>query len=255
MSLLPQRKKSAEEIAKLRENLGIPGIPSFASEGPPARESPEPTPLPVSASSAAEERGEVETPVQVAAGGMPIPIAPTQPQKALRSLKKSEQVPSATADHVGEFEPPTAGHPPRRKIVRSLRKSEQIPLTPTIVHPAPDDSKLPSQRHSDSELNEIRRQAALNMPAPAFNPALQIAHLALVTPGYLAVLGGALCFLHYEMTLAMTASCVGVALLIASFIFWKKPLSRHHAAFITVMALFVIVFGALHYFPQLRHGT
>jgi hypothetical protein len=26
MSLLPQRKKSPEEIAKLRESLGIPGI-------------------------------------------------------------------------------------------------------------------------------------------------------------------------------------------------------------------------------------
>ena len=44
-------------------------------------------------------------------------------------------------------------------------------------------------------------------------------------------------------------------MLIAAFIYFKKPLSRHHAAFIGVMALFVIVFGALYYFPQLRHGT
>ncbi len=254
MSLLPQRKKSAEEIAKLRENLGIPGHPGFASEGPAAEEPRESTPLPVSASSAAEERGEVGIPVPVAAA-VPGHLVPSQPQKALRSLKKSEQVPSATADHVGELDPPAACLPARRKIVRSLRKSEQIPLTSKIVRAVPDDSKLPSQRHSDSELNEIRRQAALNMPAPAFNPALQIAHLALVIPGYLSVFGGALCFFHHEMTLAVTASCVGVALLIAGFIFWKKPLSRHHAAFITVMALFVIVFGALHYFPQLRHGT
>jgi amino acid permease len=46
-----------------------------------------------------------------------------------------------------------------------------------------------------------------------------------------------------------------VALLFAAFIYFKKPLSLHHAAFIAVMSLFVIVFGALYYFPQLRHGT
>jgi K+-transporting ATPase A subunit len=46
-----------------------------------------------------------------------------------------------------------------------------------------------------------------------------------------------------------------LALIIAAIIFFKKPLSVHHAAFITVAVLFVVVFGALHYFPQLRHGT
>jgi K+-transporting ATPase A subunit len=29
----------------------------------------------------------------------------------------------------------------------------------------------------------------------------------------------------------------------------------HHAAFIAVLSLFVLVFGVLHYFPQLQHGT
>jgi hypothetical protein len=48
---------------------------------------------------------------------------------------------------------------------------------------------------------------------------------------------------------------VAAALLISIFIFARRPLSRHHSAFIAAMALFVIVFGALHYFPNLQHGT
>ena len=42
MSLLPQRKKSAEEIAKLRESLGVPGAPQKRNP----RRNPKPPPLP-----------------------------------------------------------------------------------------------------------------------------------------------------------------------------------------------------------------
>ena len=42
---------------------------------------------------------------------------------------------------------------------------------------------------------------------------------------------------------------------VAAFIGARKPVSRHHAAFISVLSLFVLVFGALHYFPYLRHAT
>ena len=79
MSLLPQRKKSAEEIAHLRESLGVPALPE-SKEEPPAPDTivpthhqailahhPEPGP---------EEPGTR-------------PISP----KPVRSLRKSEQVP------------------------------------------------------------------------------------------------------------------------------------------------------------------
>jgi hypothetical protein len=238
MSLLPQRKKSAEEITKLRETLGIPGQATAEEEAPATAPSPA---VPVIDSNAASQK-------EVAEAVAPSPAEP-HPPKPVRSLKKSERMPEAE-------EPIREAHAPQKhKIVRSLRKSEQVPLTPAGPHPSADDSKLPNHRHSDRELNEIRRQAALVMQAPVFNPALQIAHLALVIPGYLFAVAGALCFYYYELSLAVTASCAGAALLAASYIFWKKPLSRHHAAFIAVIALFVIIFGALHYFPQLRHGT
>ena len=55
--------------------------------------------------------------------------------------------------------------------------------------------------------------------------------------------------------MAATAGCSTAAMLLAAFIYLRRPISRHHAAFIAVIALFVIVFGALHFFPQLRHAT
>jgi hypothetical protein len=244
MSLLPQRKKSAEEIAKLRETLGIPG------QAPAEEESPV---LAVRDSKVAANTEVAASPSQeIAASAAP---APAHPPKPVRSLKKSEREPVLAAEPeepVDESAAPTRHRP---KIVRSLRKSEQVPLTAAGVHPIPDGSKLPNHRHSDRELNEIRRQVAISMQVPAFNPALQIAHLALVIPGYLFALAGALGFCYYELSLTVTVSCVGAALLVALYIFLSKPLSRHHAAFISVISLFVVVFGALYYFPQLRHGT
>ena len=81
------------------------------------------------------------------------------------------------------------------------------------------------------------------------------AHPVILIPGYLTAFGGAASFWYDAFPIGVTVACVAVALLLASFVFLKKPLSRHHADFISVIALFVIVFGALHYFPQLRHGT
>lgn len=228
MSLLPQHKKSAEEIAKLRETLGIPG------EALPAAESPAPQ-----------------------------PAADVHPPKQVHSFKRSEKIPGLPEEyhepHVTVTEPVETPAEPVEpvvhtpKIVRSLRKSEQGPLPE--IHQPPPDSKLPIHRHSDEEILRIRRQEALAMQANSSHPLARRAHLALVIPGYLFAIAGGVGFHYYEFDKAVTAACVGVALLIAVFIFFKKPLSVHHAAFIAVASLFVIVFGALHYFPQLQHGT
>ena len=125
-----------------------------------------------------------------------------------------------------------------------------------MPHAAPAaDSILPSHRHSNHEIEEIRRREALALLTPVVNPKLAAAHPALLIPGYLAALigGGAIYF--YQQPITVSAPCVSASLLIAAFIALYKPLSRHHAAFIAVISLLVIVFGALHYFPQLRHAT
>ena len=77
----------------------------------------------------------------------------------------------------------------------------------------------------------------------------------MLAPGYILAIAGASCFYFYEFPMEATAACAAAALLIAGFIFLRRPISSPHAAFIAVIALFVIVFGALHYFPHLQHAT
>ena len=267
MSLLPQRKKSAEEIAKLRESLGIPGAS-------PEEEAAAEIETTVPAEEAIPQIETVVTPANKipspapTAPLAPIPVADAHEPKPVRSLKRSERFPvlpvddkelldyvmkQAVAPEIPATPPLPVAHGPKQ--VRSLRKSEQVPLPADHRPEPPPDSKLPFQRHSNREISEIRRQEAIAMQSPAVHPLSLAAHPALVVPGYLAALVGAAGFYYYELLLPYTLACVIVALSFAAFIFVKKPLSRHHAAFIAVAALFVIVFGALHYFPQLSYGT
>lgn len=254
MSLLPQQKKSTDEIAKLRESLGIVAPPpegeEIAAEIPPVA----PAVLEIPAFVKVTEIS---------------PVAEAYQLKEVPAFARAERIPVLTVEENGP--PPHGEHLPEAtplpvaspipaphapKVVRSLRKSEQVPLAPLPL-PAPE-SKLPIHRHSGKELHEIRRHEALAALNTWTHPQTLTAHLALVIPGYLFAIGGAVCFYFYDLEkreLRITAACAAIALLIAAFIFIKKPLSRHHAAFIGVMALFVIVFGALYYFPQLRHGT
>jgi hypothetical protein len=223
MSLLPQHKKSAGEIAKLRETLGIHD-PSSAAETP-------------SPDSAETSQPAAEKPHSL---------------KPVHSLKRSERTPVLAVE--ADVPEPAVLHEPRDpKQVRSLRKSEQVPLS-AIHQPAPD-STLPIHRHSDEEIQQIRRQESLAALAPAAHLLARKAHPVIVIPGYLFAIASAVGYHFYDLQIAVTAACVVIALLFAAFIYFKKPLSLHHAAFIAVMSLFVIVFGALYYFPQLRHGT
>jgi hypothetical protein len=217
MSLLPQRKKSAEEIAKLREELGIPGSSPGTDEAPaaPPAETAQPNHHPVTS----------------------------------HSLKRSERPAPAQ-------KPAPAPRPDRPpKPVRSLRKSERAPLPVAPAEEPNPHSKLPLYRHSEQELAELRRNAAIAMMAPVANPKLAAAHPVIIVFGYLLSIAGTACFYYETFPIAATAGCAVAALVIAAFIFLRRPNSRHHAGFITVIALFVLVFAVLHYFPQLRHAT
>lgn len=253
MSLLPQRKKSPEEIAALRGNLGVPGAPWQVEE---PQDGAEPSAAMV---------GEVDTiiasnheaalvhpaeTIQLA----PQPAEPLSGPKPVHSFKRSERSPAAPAPAVPQAQPATVTLDVRSpKPVRSLRKSEQVP-SPT--HPeSPPDSSLPHQRHSDAEIAEIRRREVLVMMNAKPNPKLFPAHPALIIPGYLATVVAAVGLYFYEFPIAATLACVTASMLVAAFIGIRKPISRHHAAFIAVIALFVLIFAALQYFPHLRHAT
>lgn len=273
MSLLPQQKKSADEIAKLRETLGI--IPP-----PPVTEEP-PAEIPVTAAAPEDKlAGRLPEVPTMPADAKRVSVPPTPhsieeihevkelhlPERPRRIpvLSVEESGPPPNSDHLIEAAPLPAPAPAPvpiqahhgPKVVRSLRKSEQVPLAP-VPPPAPD-SRLPVHRHNDQELNAIRRHDALATLAPWAHPHSLTAHWALLAPGYLFAIAGAVCFYFYDVErreMRITAGCAAIALMFAIYIYFKKPLSRHHAAFIGVMVLFVIVFGALYYFPQLRHGT
>lgn len=191
MSPLPQRRKSPEEIAKLRETLGVP-----AAEPPASTEPETPSPAPPPAEPAAQ---------------------PALPAKPPRSLRKSD---------------------------------ETIPRLES-----PPDSNLPHQRHSREELDAIRRREAMSMMNTAPNKRLFPAHPALITPGYIASLIAAAGIWWYQFPLWATALCAFAAFAIAGLLFVRHPVSRHHAAFITVLAVLLLVFASLYYFPQLRHAT
>jgi len=233
---LPQRKKTPEEIAKLREELGIPGGGAPASDASsPATPEPEAAPEPIEAAEApipvtAEEVSEAVPAVPVPA--TPEPAAPA-PQHA------------APVHHHAEAKP-----------VRSLRKSERIPSS----RPAPisSDSSLPTQRRTEKELSMLRRSQPITT-APVTHLIALTAHPFIVGLGYFLVLGAAvLCFLDWKLTEISfyfpAVMCAG-GLFLSGFIFLKKKRSLHHAGFIATIALLVIVFGALYYFPQLRNAS
>lgn len=237
MSLLPQRKKSPEEIARLRETLGVPS--TAAADSPPH---PPPAETLVPHTHAAEA-------VRQSA---PTPLAPLPSPKAIHSLKKSEQIPQSKPAPT----PATPAPVIEPKPVRSLRKSEMSPTGPLKV-PEPDsDGRIPFRRHSEEEIQEIRRREALAMlNAPPPNPKLFPAHPTLVAPGYVFATGSAACFVFDAYPMAATAASIVGALLIATAIVCFRPISRHHAAFIAIITLLALVFAALHYFPHLRHAT
>ena len=236
MSPLPQRKKSPEEIARLRETLGIPGGGSHEDE--PAWEN---NPPPVD--TLVPSNHETTVIHEDAPAGLPRP-APQQ----VHSFKRSERI--AVVEKIPAASVPATREP---KHVRSLRKSEHAPAAPQPE--APPDSPLPHQRHSDREIAEIRRREALALMNTQPNPKLFPAHPGIIIPGYLSAIAGAAGFYFYQFPIAATLAFVTTSLAVAAFIGIRKPISRHHAAFISVISLFVLVFGALHYFPQLRHAT
>lgn len=220
--MLPQRRKSPEEIAKLRESMGLP-------------------------------------------------VAPATPEEP------SDATDLFSTPAVDEELPP----PPPPKRVRSLRKSEQGPVErrQVPVRPAAGGAPIPVRKHSDKELAAMRVQAA----APPEKSIHHLQHLAAPKPlsfaGYALCFAGALAAWLSKWTptltpgdfpmewmaeisrhpatpsagLGLLIGCCALSLLISGWIAWKKPRSRHHAGFITILAVLVLAFGIVYHLPT-PHG-
>lgn len=249
MSNLPRQRKSPEELAKLRESLGMP--PPMAESQAIAAEPPDLGPRPVH---------------------HPHSHHPPRPPEPVEPTLGGSMAPEDPVPHLEPPDPNHATSPQEPKPVRSLKRSER--LAPTDGPPRKATAaagKLPGHRHSELELAEIRRRSAVAAIAEGGFELPQAASKPLLGLGYLLAIGGAAAPTSLQLLAKLTdsynigrslsegyhlllAACLA-ALPLATYIALKKTQSRHHAAFIVSIAFFALIFSVLHYFPSLKHGS
>ena len=239
MSKLPEHKKSPEEIARLREDLGIVH-----------RERHHPVPPPPA--------------------GPSRPDAAPPHHPAVASQAPPSQPPADP--HRPQQTPPQTPQQPRTpKPVRSLKRSERLaPAAPHARAHTDSSRALPDHRHSPEQLAELRRREAMaamaeggfEMPREASTALLALTYgLALggaASPQIMVILGKIMASHHVALALGkgyhlLVAGCVA-ALALAAYIYRSRTQSRHHAALVAVMAALALVFSLLHYFPALQYG-
>ena len=231
--MLPQRRKSAEEIAKLRESLGIPGEAEEAAEDvtsdPPTAESPSVSAKKGDEGKAAESAAEPKL--------SKADEKPSVPTRQVRSLRKSEQMPV-------EFSKVETknGIPVRRHDDRELMEMRRIQAAP------PDTTIAYMQQLAAPWPLVVLGYlfplvgAACGLFA-AFSPKMpepDLQYLWLMKLSRAPWLGKA--------GFGALVACCAVGLLFAGWFFLKKPRSRHHAGFIVGIAILIIVFGIIHQF-------
>lgn len=287
MSMLPQRRKSAEEIAQLRDSLGVP----VSGARPEIVSSPEPIPAlpadPFDLKPGDSFVDDFSFVPMVDIGDNSAPPVVRQPEPFLTKLEALEDSPKmANSFALPEISlEPTASkplNPPEQSAPIKAPEPFEPQIMPVLPSPAPQPSavvvpdplidaapakvvetqacesgegKIPSQKHTPAEIERLRRQMAFAQIESVYNPGLQKAHPFLVALGYIPVLAAVLIAYFYHQPIIVTAPFVGFSLLIALIILLRKPISRHHAGFIFAICFLAIAFGILHYFPQLQHAA
>lgn len=216
--MIPEKKKTPEEIAALREGLGVPPAPAQPTQ--PAQPTP---PLPP-----VEPEKPLPTPI---VEGEPVihldlPPLPARPVKAepkpVHTLRKHE-LPLAPAPPVTQKTTlPTHRHDPRD--VAQIRKREAL-------------AALQHQQSADPAAH-LRRQTA----SPFLYASGHLLAIAAAVTAYQHV--------HY----ITPAVLLGLAATITLFIALRKPRSRHHAALLFIVVLLTLVLSAIHYAPLFQHG-
>ena len=109
-------------------------------------------------------------------------------------------------------------------------------------------SQIPQRKHSKKELGKIKARSAMQMPGQStVNPYdKQLASRVLVIFGYLCAISAVIYLmflkfqdkLHHDMQ-DLNIMLIGaiVAFAIATYIFFFRSLSRHHASFIVIITL------------------
>jgi hypothetical protein len=221
--MIPEKKKTPEEIAALREGLGIPDAPVEAAQKPESSPTPEPDPEP--------------------------PASP-------------DPTPDAQGDSPQSDEPVIHLDVPSLPVTSPKQQSHSLRKHETPLAPAPPVTKktdLPTHRHDPRDIAQIRKREALaQLQQPGMDPAIhlrkQTAHPVLYIPGYLlAIAAGAVAYqrVHHITPIVLLALTLAITL----YIFIRKPRSRHHAALIFILIFLTAVFGGIHYAPLFKHGS
>jgi len=135
-------------------------------------------------------------------------------------------------------------------------------LKPVFLHDVEDFAEpvidpitgLPVHRHSDEELERIRLRGLFETRDHALRLPMQRERTWIVVGGYLFAMSAALPVYH-NLPIILPAAIVLLSLAFGAYLFFLRPYSKHHGAFIGIVVLFVMTYAALHYFPQLRHAT
>ena len=212
--MIPQKKKTPEEIAALREELGMPPP---APE--PAAPSPPPSP-PLSQPPAPAPVADAEPVVHLDLPPLPAPPRIVEP-KPVHSLRKHDLplAPAPASTHRTEL--PAKRHDSRD--ISQIRKREALAA---LQQPGMDPAAY------------LRKQTA--------SPFLYV-------PGYLlAIAAGITAYQSFHYI--TPATLLAISSIIMIFIALRKPRSRHHAALLFIAVFLTFVFGALHYAPLFQNA-
>lgn len=249
--MIPKKKKTSEEIAALREGLGIPD--AIPNPGDPRSRPEAPIPAPI------EIRVAPPSPAtrQPAPSDSPTTHTPPAPQRQPLVLDPDHPdaptkapLESASREAPIHLEPGEQINRPTHPASHTLRKKE-LPLAPApaVTH----RTALPSQRHDPKDIAELHRRDALTqltgqVPDPAAHLRGITARPLLYITGYLLAIAAAI--LAWQRAHHLTPLILLLlATAIVIYIFFKKPRSRHHAAFIFIIIFMTIAFGGIHYAP------
>jgi hypothetical protein len=223
--MIPEKKKTAEEIAALREGLGVP--PTKTVPLPPAKPVSPPQPVPQAA----------DPHVMDAGNTIPLPVVHQEP-----------------AVHLDPLPVPVRMERALSKPVRSLRKHEP-PLAPASANS--QRTQLPQNRLNSQDTSQIRKRealAALQQPGndPAAHIRRQTASPFICVLGYMFAIAAAITA-YQSLNYMIPTGLLVLGVIIMVFIAYGKPRSRHQAALLFIVVFLTLVFSALHYAPLFRN--
>ena len=133
------------------------------------------------------------------------------------------------------------------------------PDSPAAKEPVPQPALdpatgLPAHRHTNDELDRIRRRGMFETQDEAIRLPARRERTWIILVGYAFAMSAAIPVYH-SLPILLPVAIAAASLAFAAYLFFLRPYSKHHGAFIGIVVLFVLTYAALQYFPQLRHAT